>query len=198
MVIKFQFLLVYLLHFMSTTAVFFFRGTVVNDTIWKLSGHQAEPYAYFDMGKYKLPLKYTANYSMQNFHKYAQDYLSILLVSEDDNYFICSIRNSAGYTEDGYKDKILVYDKKAGSGFVVKEERGVGITDDILGGPPIRFLWTTDDYYIGVVEGLDLLDDIKLNQYTPVPAFKKQLATINHDTNQLIILCHKKKRNRQL
>ena len=36
----------------------YFKGDMSNDTIWKISGVSAEPYAFIDMGKYKMPVEY--------------------------------------------------------------------------------------------------------------------------------------------
>ena len=145
------------------------------------------------MGKYKLPFEYMPEYSLVDYTRYGENYWYIQSIMEDDNYFLLTSRNRALESYDE-KFKLLIYDKKNGSGFVVKNENGImGITDDILGGPPIRILSETDDYYIGFIEGLELLDRIEHGNYSPVPAFKKQLSAINDNTNELIILCHKKR-----
>jgi len=91
----------------------------------------------------------------------------------------------------------LAYDKEKRSGFIIKDEKGIGITDDILGGIHIKPLWSTDEYLISVYEGLELLEDIKLGNFSPIPAFQKQLSTITEDTNQLIVFGHQKRNNQQ-
>jgi hypothetical protein len=182
-----------LLPFYSYDSNLFFKGYEENDTVWNLSGNQAKPYAYIDMGKYKLPLQYTYWYSAQHYDMYSEDYWHISSISEDDSYFYL-FASTGGEVK---KNNFLVYDKKGKSGFVVKDGRGTGIPDDILGGPPIKPLFITDSYYIDVVEAYELLERVESGNYSPTSEFRKQLSTINEDTNQLIILCYKKNSKQQ-
>lgn len=168
----------------------FFKGGINNDSIWQLSAHQVEPHVYINLGKYKLPFEYSMEYSYEINQReiYMNDYWYVPIVTEDDNFFYFRAEKW-GYGESKY----LIHDKKTNKGFCVKNGDEKGITDDILGGPPIHFFWASDDCYISVVEPVDLLDNLKLGNYNPTLAFKKQLPAFNQDSNQLIILCHKKK-----
>ena len=177
--------------FYDNDGTLFFRGLESNDTIWKLSGTMTAPYAFIDMGKYKLPVEYEPWYSMDAFKQFGSGYWSIPSVAEDERYFYLHS------VERGLSDnqvKCIVYDKKARKGFVAKNKDEVAITDDILGGPSIWPRWITDEYYINVVEGYDLLEELEEGDFSPSEPFKKQLAGIGEDTNQLIILCHRKKK----
>jgi hypothetical protein len=166
----------------------FLQGYEDNDTIWKLSGAGYEPHAYLDMGRYKLPFEYTTQYDLGAFQHYANRYWGIPVMDEDKQYFyiMAKNRNAAEY-------HYLIYDKDKRMGFIVKDEKGLGITDDILGGPNVCPYMVTDEYYIDVIEGHELLEQMETGKYIPSASFKKQLSTINEDTNQLIILCRKTK-----
>jgi len=163
----------------------YLKGFENNDTVWKLSGDIVKPHAYINMGRYKLPIEFSPG--TQDFILRGKDYLGIPLFFEDNDHFFFVTQNRR-LAEYNY----LVYDKRKNVGFVLKDNKGEGITDDILGGPHIKPLWSTDDYIISIYEGVDLLEDIELGKHSPLPAFKKQLSTITESTNQLIILCHKK------
>jgi len=165
----------------------YFKGFEDNDTIWKLSGHQAKPYVYLNLGRYKLPYEFTIGYSAEAFEKHAIKYMSVPVIAEEKNYFFfIALNRKVGALN------YLAFDKRIGKGFNVSDGKAVGITDNILGGPHLLLVQESDKYFFDVVEGVDLLENIEQNQYTPIPEFKKQLETISENTNQLIILCHKK------
>lgn len=163
----------------------FYKGFDDNDTIRKLSGAQATPYAFIDFGKYKLPLEYSPGTS--GFATYGYKYLGVPFISEDADYFFFAPENRATGVSD-----FCLYNKKSKCGFIVTDENGQGITDNILGGPNIKLFWITGEYKIGAIEGYQLLESMEQGEYSPIPAFKKQLSGINDDTNQLIILCRNK------
>lgn len=75
----------------------------------------------------------------------------------------------------------------------MKDKKGTKITDDILGGPPVWPHWITDDYYMNVIEWSDLSDELKKGKYTLAPSLEKQFAGFGYSTNQLIVLCRRKK-----
>lgn len=167
-----------------------------NDTVFQLSGPKWIPYLYIDMGKYKMPVEYEMWYSRDSYEKNATRYWNVPRLEEDDRYlFLTAVRQKNTNEMRGHEDdhKYIVYDKSKGKGFVTKGEKGIKITDDILGGPAIWPRWVTDDYYIGTVEWYDLSQELKSGNYTLSPAFKQQFEHWGHDTNQLIVLGHRKK-----
>jgi hypothetical protein len=167
----------------------YFKGDVSNDTIWRISGLNTEPHAFINMGKYKLPWEYEPwASSFEAYFKICERYWLVLSVVEDDDYFyLFSI-------DRGYKqEKLIVYDKTKGKGFTAKAKYGRGLTDDILGGSSIWPQWSSDDYYINAIEAYELHEKVEAGEYTPSPPLKELLSRVGNDTNQLIILCHKKK-----
>ena len=173
-----------------------FKGDVSNDTIWKISGVNAMPYAYIDMGKYKLPLKYQPWVSEAEYERNKHNgYWIVPSLVEDDNFFYLTSYNL--YIIPGTRKfiemKYAVYDKKREKAFSTKDQYGFGITDDILGGPPFFPRWISNDYYINTIEGHELLEQVKAGDYTPSPSLKELLSRIDEDTNQLLILCRRKK-----
>jgi len=69
---------------------------------------------------------------------------------------------------------------------------GVGLIDDILGGPTIWPRWISEDYYFNAIEAYQLLEIINAGEYEPATLLKDLLSGINEDTNQLLIMCRKK------
>lgn len=167
-----------------------------NDTVFQLSGSKWTPYLYFDMGKYKMPVEYEMWYSKEAYEKNATRYWNIPRLEEDDRYlYLTAVRQKSTNEIRGHADdhKYIVYDKEKEQGFVTKGETGIKITDDILGGPAIWPRWVSDDYYISTVEWYSLSEELKNGNYTLDPTFKKQFDSWGHDTNQLILLCRKRK-----
>lgn len=167
-----------------------------NDTVFQLSGPNWTPYLLFDMGKYKMPVEYEMWYSKDAYEKNATRYWNIPRLEEDDRYlFLTAVRQKSTNEIRGHEDdhKYIVYDKRKRQGFVTKGETGIKITDDILGGLTIWPRWVSDDYYISTVEWYSLSEELKNGNYILTPAFKKQFDSWGHDTNQLVVLCHRKK-----
>lgn len=176
----------------------YLKGKEVNDTIYQLSGSKSTPYAFFNMGKYKLPLKYEAWYSWDDHNKYGSSYWGVPYIAEEERYlFLTALRcapideNKYVHNEENYR--YIAYNKEKRKGFIIKSEKGTRITDNILGGPPIWPHWITNDHYINVVEWYDLSEELKKGQYTLAPALKEQFAGFGYSTNQLIVLCKRKK-----
>lgn len=176
----------------------YMKGTSDNDTIWQLSGKNRTPHAIINKGKYKLPAEYEAWYNWTDFERYGAYYWGTPAATEDDRFiYVLALRfrsidgNNYTHNDDNYR--YVVYDKEKGCGFIAKSDRDSKIKDDILGGPSIWPRWVTDDYYMNVVEWYDLEEMLKNGNYTLAPALEKQFSTFTHGTNQLIILCHKKK-----
>ena len=69
----------------------------------------------------------------------------------------------------------------------------MGITDDIQGGPPIWPRWASDEYYISAIETHELREKVKTGKYNPSRQLEELLSRINADSNDLIILCRRKK-----
>ena len=98
-----------------------------------------------------------------------------------------------GDTEGVFSAKLKNLTGKVITGFVVKNEDGMKITDDILGGPNFWPRWSTNDLYITTMEWFDLAQWIKDKKRTLSPTLQKQFESWGEDTNQLIVLCRKKK-----
>lgn len=166
------------------------------DTVYQLKGVKWAPYLYFDMGKYKMPLEYEIWYSEEAYEKHASNYWNIPRLDESDRYlFLTAIRQKSttrGENENDYK--FIIYDKEKEEGFVTRSEKGMKLTDNILGGPNFWPCWTTDDYYINTTEWFDLSQKIKKGKLAISPAFQKQFESWGEDTNQLIVLCRRKKK----
>ena len=173
----------------------FFKGDVSNDTIWRLSGVKTEPHAFINMGKYKLPIEFERWYSDEAYQKNRDRYWSVASVVEDDNYFFLFSHNRGrDRSKKTYIEfQNIVYNKKEKRGFVVNDDNEIGITDDILGGPPLWPRWSSNDYYMNAVEAHELLEKVEAGGYTPSAQLNELLSRIGEDTNQLIILCRKKK-----
>lgn len=176
----------------------YMKGTSENDTIWQLSGENHQPHAIINKGKYKLPAEYEAWYNWTDYERHGAHYWGTPAATEDDHYiFILAKRfrsvdgNNYAYNEKNYS--YIVYDKETGKGFKATDNQEGKIKDDILGGPSFWPRWTTDECYMNVVEWYDLEEQLKNGNYTLTPALEKQLATFTPGTNQLIILCDRKK-----
>lgn len=176
----------------------YLKGKEVNDTVYQISGKNHVPYAILDMGKYKLPVEYEAWYSYDDHDKYGKHYWSVIAVGEDDRYlFLTSLRcapideNKYVHNEENYR--YIVYDKDKKEGFVTNGEQGTKIIDDILGGPAIWPRYITDDYYIYTVEWYNLSEEIKKGKYSLAPALKEQFKKFGYSTNELIVMCRKKR-----
>ena len=161
----------------------YFKGNSSNDMIWKLSGLDATPYAHINMGKYKLPFEYEPWVSHDEYMRNSDRYLAVKSVQEDDSYFFL-------FSLPKVK---IVYDKKTKKGFTAKDKHGAGLTDDILGGPPLWPIWASDDYYMNAIEAVNLLEEVEAGDYSPAAPLKELLSRIDEDTNQILILCRKKK-----
>jgi len=175
----------------------YFKGNEYNDIIWKLSGLNSIPYTYINMGKYKMPVEYQSWFS-EDEHKMNSDrYRGVSNIQEDDNFFYLISRSykfQESTTRLGrYVDlAYMIFDKKTKKGFTVKDRNGIGLTDDILGGPPVWPRWISDDCYYNAIEVFDLLEVINDGEYKPAPQLKDLLSRINEDTNQLLIMFRKK------
>ena len=174
----------------------YFKGDMSNDTIWKISGISAEPYAFIDMGKYKMPVEYEPWYSsMDTYLSNCERYWSVCSMVEGENHFFL-LSNWRGYSkrEKSFGEfKYMVYDKEMKKTFSVKDENGMGFTDDFNGGPPIWPRLASGDYYMNTIEAHKLLEMVEAGKYNPSPQFKELLSRIDDDTNDLVILIHRKK-----
>jgi len=178
--------------FYNRDSLLFFKGEQHNDTVWKISGANREPYVFINMGKYKMPYEYEPWVSYENFRKNCDKYWCVQSLVENDNYFFLFSENRK-YSKDNPILKCIVYDKKKREGFVANDRSDMGITDDILGGPSLWPRWASGDYYINVIEPYQLLEKIETGKYSPTGQLKELLSRIEEDTNQLIILCKMKK-----
>ena len=173
----------------------YFKGDGSNDTIWRISGLTATPHAFINMGKYKLPPEYERWASPEKYEMNYDRYWCVPSVVEDDNYFyLFSYWRKFNFALRRYaEDKYIVYDKKAGKGFSTKDRNGIGLTDDILGGPPFWPRWSSNEYFISAIEAYELLEKVEAGGYTPSETLKGLLSRIGEDTNQLLVLCRRKK-----
>ncbi|MDR0574817.1 MAG: 6-bladed beta-propeller [Tannerella sp.] len=176
----------------------YFIGDMSNDTIWRLSGVSAEPYAFVDMGKYKLPVEFEPWYSSMEVYMQNKDkYWCVSSIVEDKHYFFL-FSHKRNYTKDHKKGnpefvKYIVSDKNTGKSFSVKDNNGIGFSDDFLGGPPVWPHFSSDDYFIDWIETHELLEMIEVGEYTPAPQLEELLSRIDNDSNDIVILIHRKK-----
>lgn len=174
------------------------KNRQANDTIFQLSGINRIPYVFLDMGKYKMPVEYEIWYSVDAYERNGSRYWGIPAVAEDDRYlYLTALRhrslNDNFYEGDEDDWRYIVYDKKEGKGFVTKGEDGIKIIDDILGGPAIWPRYITEDYYICTVEWYELYPEVRKGNFNLAPSLEKQFDSLGYDTNELIVLCRKKK-----
>ena len=116
------------------------------------------------------------------------------MVEGENHFFLLS--NWRGYSkrEKSFGEfKYMVYDKEMKKTFSVKDENGMGFTDDFNGGPPIWPRLASGDYYMNTIETHKLLEMVEAGKYNPSPQFKELLSRIDDDTNDLVILIHRKK-----
>jgi hypothetical protein len=169
----------------------YFQGAEYNNTIWRISGTDIAPHAYINMGKYKMPDEDEAWNSKDNYDRNCEKYWGVSSLVEDDDYFFLLAQNR-NYTRPPNL-RHVVYDKKTKKGFAANDKNGMGITDDITGGPPVWPRWASEDYYINAIEAYELQEKVEAGDYSPSPQLEELLSRIGEDTNQLIVLCHKKK-----
>lgn len=186
--------------FYHRNGLLYFKGDGANDTIWELSGMHAAPYAFIDMGKYKMPVEYEPWYSSYDTYIQNHDkYWGVSSLVEDDCYFFLLSHSKKSNSEDGgdgksfAEFKYIVYDKKKKFGFSTKDHAGIGMTDDILGGPPIWPHWTSEEYYMSSIEAGQLLEQITEGNFSLPVSLKEQFLQMNGESNDLIILCRRKK-----
>ena len=166
----------------------YFKGYENNDTIWEIKDLSVKPAFVIDMGQYKLPLRYRASYSKDNFLRFASHYYSIPRVMEDDRYIFLTV---TPYLNNNYSFSLIVYDKSKKDGFVAEYNGAKGIYDDILKGPAFQPMSISDDYYISCIEPDELLEQCNLDLIKNED-FKKILCDIDSCYNQLLVLCKKK------
>ena len=177
--------------FYSHNGNVFFKGFEDNDTIWRLSGSVATPHAYISMGRHKLPIETMPGTARFNHH--GHNYWGVPMVFEDDNYFFLLLTRRNGPSHRTY----VAFNKNERSGFIIRDENGIGITDDILGGPNIKPRKSSNGYIVAFYEAFDLLESLERGNHTPTVEFRRQLSMIDEEeTNQLVILA-RKNRNRQ-
>ena len=144
-----------------------------------------------------MPVEYeTWHSSFETYKSNSDRYWSVCSMVEGDNHFFL-LSNWRAYAKDGRRDfgayKTIVYDKNKNKCFAVKDNNGIGFTDDIQDGPPVWPRWASDDYYMNFIETEELLEKIEAGEYTPSPQLKELLSRIDDSSNDLIILMHRKK-----
>lgn len=170
----------------------YLNGPYVNDTIYQLKGSLCKPYAIFDMGKYKQPLENMSWYNYEAFRKHGGNHFGIPAMCESEQFFFMRAQRMAP-SEDG--TRFIMYDKQTRQGFLVNENKERTITDDILGGPDIWPIWTTDDSFVSVIGSYSYTKEIKEGNYTLSPQLQKVVDNWNEDTNVILMFCRKKKMN---
>ena len=171
----------------------YYKGRSSNDTIFLLSAAGVKPHFIMDMGKYKLPFDYEPWHSWDKFSRYGNRYFGITYACEDDNYLYCMAQryrsisgNNYNQTDDDFR--YLLYDKSKRESIIAKNK----MIDDITGGPSFWPEWIMDDYFIYAIGWYNLQEKIEEGNYELSPAVKKQFATFNDGTNDLLIMCKKK------
>ena len=96
-----------------------------------------------------------------------------------------------GHYEENYS--YIVYDKEKKEGFRTGGKEGTRIIDDIMDGPAIWPRYVTDNYYVFTKEWYTLSEEIKNGNYNLTPALKEQFKKFGYSTNELIVMCRKKK-----
>lgn len=172
----------------------YLKNRISNDTVFRLDGVKKTPYIAFDMGKYKLPLEYEYWYSAEDNDRYGGNYWGIVSVAEDDRYVFFLAKRRGKHDFDDDDKRYLVYDKTTKTEFTVKGNHGKMLKDDLLGGSAIWPRFITQDFYIWTCEWTELSEDVKKGLYPSLsPVLAKQFEYFNYGTNELIILCRKKK-----
>ena len=110
-------------------------------------------------------------------------------MSESERYFFIKAQRLARSEDAG---RYIMYDKQERKGFLVNEQKNRTITDDILGGPDIWPIWTTDDSFVSVIGSYSYTKKIKEGNYTLSPELQKVVDSWNYDTNVLLMLCRRK------
>lgn len=177
----------------------YLKNRMAHDTVFYLSGIEKIPYVVFNMGKYKLPLEYEYWFSVEDFDRHASAYWAVPSVAEDRRYLYLLAKRWNSLSDNPHEShpddkRFIVYDKETGNGFTAIGEYGVQLKDDILGGSTIWPRFVTKDYYIWTREWYELSDEVKAGKYPALsPALAKQFERFNYGTNELVILCKKKK-----
>ena len=168
----------------------YYKGYQENDTVWKVNKSRLDPHIYFNMGKFKLPLKYYCNVSLKRFKANAHKYKCVPRVDEDKDYiyFNINFRNGGGII-----DYCALYDKSKEVAFIVYGEKNAGMKDDLLGGPDFWPLHIDQDHYISYIEAYLLIDYLDKTPQLIHEDLKKQIQSLSESSNQLLILCKKKK-----
>jgi hypothetical protein len=169
----------------------YFQGAESNNAIWRISGLKTTPHAFINMGKYKMPDEYEAWHSKDHYDRNSDKYWGVSSLVEDDDYFFL-LAQKRRYTRIP-NSRYVVYDKRNKKSFAANDNNSMGITDDITGGPPVWPRWASEDYYINAIEAHELLEKVESGDYSPSPQLEELLSRIGDDTNQLIVLCHRKK-----
>lgn len=167
----------------------YYKGYEENDTVWKISNLSLEPHIYFDMGKYKLPLRYEPNVSLESFMADAQKYRCVPRVGEDMNYIYFNVNFRGG---GGIIDYCAIYDKKQRTGCIVHGEKEAGMKDDLLNGPDFWPMYINKDYYISYIEAYLLIDYLDKNPQLIGTDLKKVIQGLSESSNPLLIICRKK------
>lgn len=167
----------------------YYKGYEENDTVWKINKLSLEPHIYFNMGKYKLPLKYEVNVSPEKFEANGKKFRCVPRVGEDMDYIYFNINFRSG---GGIIDYCALYDKKQKLSFTVHGEKEAGMKDDLLNGPDFWPMHINEDYYISYIEAYLLIDYLDKTPRLINEDLKKQIQGLSMFSNQLLILCKKK------
>lgn len=188
----------FLKSFYTYKGISYLKGNEDSDTIYQLSGENCTPYIAFNKGKYKLPIKYESWYSYDDHERFGCNYWNVITVAEDDRYLFLTCLRAApladkkyGHYEENYS--YIVYDKEKKEGFRTGGKEGTRIIDDIMDGPAIWPRYVTDNYYVFTKEWYTLSEEIKNGNYNLTPALKEQFKKFGYSTNELIVMCRKKK-----
>ena len=166
---------------------FYFKGGEDNDTIWKLTLPKPEIHIIINMGKWKLPLEYRADYSSSDFYKNAESYYSIPRLLEDKRYCYLIAQPRLSKQQE-YIYYPVIYDKKYKKSYIVRKGSVYGITDDILNGPSFWPFFSSENYLVSAIEAYDLIN--KLSE-TKTDYFRSLLSSVDENSNQVLIICHK-------
>lgn len=168
----------------------FYKGYEEYDTVWKIDDMRMVPHIYFDMGKYKLPFEYECNVSPEKFQSNANKYKCVPRVEEDKDYIFFNINFREG---GGIIDHCALYIKSFMQCFTVYGYEQAGIKDDLLFGPDVWPMHINNKYFISYIEPYVLIDYCNRNQQLIHDDLKDLIQELSESSNQLLILCRKKK-----
>ena len=172
----------------------YFTGYADNDTIWRLDGRSYTPHAVMDMGKYKAPEPRSATDAANHFDRMEQEagnYYSLGNIMEDARYIYFS---ASPYYNPKMEAPRILFDKKTKTSFAAKTaDNKHGLSDDIMGGPPV---WPRNmTSQMAVINWIEAETLLKQYENFPAPSLRLQefMKGITEDSGTIIVLAKLRK-----